>query len=501
VSGSEEYSEQQVKRFAPWLWPLRRNLQEDAAQMNSILFRHHQRFFGVSLALLLVLPALGQKTARVQVNLKAEVATVPSAGYGVHTSVYDNAFTSPGLTEKLKAAGVTALRFPGGSYSDIYHWKTHARTAGSDIYINSNDTFDHFITKDLLPLGAQAVITVNYGTNAAGTGGGDPAEAADWVRYANMEKGWNIRYWEIGNEIGGNGFFQDPGWEQDLHAPYDHHRKGNPALSQTAYGKNALAFISAMKAVDPTIKIGVGVDMPDSNPGTGNDALLRAVKDKIDFVIVHWYPKASATDLTVTEEIKPQAAALRDQVARLCGGSLKNIPIAVTETSGGGLGASRAIFATDTYLTWFEAGAFNVDWLELHSGFLSDTKEVPTDTPAEAYYGMQMAATAARPGDVLVAAESSSPMLSAHAVKRQDGGVAVVLINKHPNQPFQVQVAISSVTLATVGTRYDFGRANFTGNSTWAVSGPAQSKLEGLGNSFSVIVPAFSETVVLIPGK
>jgi hypothetical protein len=456
---------------------------------------------GVSLALALAAASLSaQKIAHVQVNLKTQVAEVPAAGYGVHTSVYDNHFTEADLAEKLKAAGVTALRYPGGSYADCYHWKTHQQTGGTTIYINPNDTFDNFMTKDVQPSGVQAVITVNYGSNAAGTGGGDPAEAAEWVRYANKEKGYNIRYWEIGNEIGGNGYF-GPQWEEDLHAPYDDHRKGNPALSQTAYGKNALEFIRAMKAVDPAIKIGVGVDMPDSNPADGNISLFKEVKDKVDFLIVHWYPKASSTDLTVTEDIKPQAAALREQYARFAGPAGKNIPIAVTETNGGGSGPGRAIFATDTFLTWFETGAVNVDWLELHAGFLSDVKEVPQDSPAEAYYGMQMAALAARPGDALVEVQSSSPMLSVHAVRRKGGGIALVLINKHPSQPFQADLTIPDAHLAATATRYDFGRANFGQNGDWPTSAPAQSKLEGVANSFSVTVPATSETVLLISEK
>ena len=456
---------------------------------------------GVAAAIFIVAstPLWSQKAARVQINVKSEIATVPAAGYGVGMSVYDNDFTSPGLPEKLKTAGVTALRFPGGSYSDAYHWKNNTGTPGSNIYINANDTFDHFMTKNVLPADAQAIITVNYGSNEAGNGGGDPAEAAAWVRYANVEKGWKIHDWEIGNEIGGNGFFSDPGWEYDLHAPYDHKRKGQPALSQAAYGKNVLAFVSSMKAVDPSIRLGVGVDMPDSNPTDGNVALFKEVRDKIDFLIVHWYPKTSSTDLTVTDDIKPQIAALREQYAHFAG--KKDIPIAVTETNGGGTGAGRALFATDTFLTWFEAGAFNVEWQEMHNGFLSEEKGVPEDTPSEAYYGMEMASLAARPADVLVEATSSSPLLSAHAVKRSDGSVAVVLINKHPNQPFAIDVAIPHASLAATATRYDFGRANFTFNSPWATSGPSQSKFDGVGNSFPVTVPAMSECVLIIPGK
>jgi len=446
-------------------------------------------------------PLWAQKTAIVKVDLKSEIAKVPALGYGVGMSVYDNNFTPADLPEKLKTAGVTALRFPGGSYSDAYHWKTNSRTAGTTLYINPNDTFDHFMTMDVLPTGAGAIITVNYGSNAAGTGGGDPAEAAEWVRYANKEKNWNIRYWEIGNEIGGNGYLNGSGWEYDLHYPYNGNRKGQAALSQAAYGKNTLEFIRAMKDVDPSIKIGVGVSMPDSNPGEGNIPLLKEVRDQIDFVIVHWYPEGSATDLTATDAIKPQVADLREEIARFAGPQLKNIPIGVTETNGGGTGAARAIFATDTFLTWFEAGASTVEWQEMHNGFLSDAKEVPNDTPAEAFFGMEMAALAARPGDALVEAKSSSPMLAAHAIKRSDGSVAVVLINKHPNQPFVVTLAIPDAALAAVGTRYDFGRANFSFNSPWATSGPKQGSVEAAGNSFSVTVPAVSETVVVIAGK
>jgi alpha-L-arabinofuranosidase len=464
---------------------------------NKSLRRAGGILFGLSLT---ACPLLGQMSANVKINLNAAVAKVPQAAYGVGMSVYDNDFTPPDLPGKLKAAGVTALRFPGGSYADVYHWKTNSATPGARAYINANDTFDHFMTRDVLPSGAQAIITVNYGSNAAGTGGGDPAEAAAWVRYANEVKHYNIRYWEIGNEVGGNGYF-GPQWEEDLHAPYNGHRKGNPALSQSAYGRNALQFIQAMKAVDPSVRIGVGLDMPDKYPGTGDEALLKAVGDRIDFVIIHWYPKMSSTNLMVTEDIKPQVAALRAEIARYAGASQRNIPIAVTETNGGGAGASRALFATDDFLTWFEAGAFTVEWQEMHNGFLSEGGGMPEDTPTPAYYGMQMAALAARPGAVLVQTQSSTPLLSAHAVKRGDGGIAIVLINKHPNQSFRVHVAIAGSRIAAAGTRYEFGRKNFRPGSEWPVAGPSKSEASGLGNNFSITVPATSETVLLIPNK
>jgi len=64
-----------------------------------------------------------------------------------------------------------------------------------------------------------------------------------------------------------------------------------------------------------------------------------------------------------------------------------------------------------------------------------------------------------------------------------------------------VNVTIPDAPLAASGTRYDFGRANFSASSNWPTSGPQQSILGGLGNSFAITVPATSESVVLIPGR
>jgi len=100
-----------------------------------------------------------------------------------------------------------------------------------------------------------------------------------------------------------------------------------------------------------------------------------------------------------------------------------------------------------------------------------------------------------------VEAHSTSPMLSVHAVKRVGGGMALVLINKHPSQPFQANISIPAASLASTATRTDFGRANFSQSPTWAASGPVTSKMDGVSNNFTVTVPAASESVLIIPSK
>jgi hypothetical protein len=198
--------------------------------------------------------ALCQRTANVTVNAGSVLGKLPAMPYGINTAVWDGNLLDASVPTLLKAAGVTALRFPGGSVADSYHWKTNTGTANSGEYINPADTFDAFMGV-AQRAGAMPILTVNYGSNAAGTGPGDPNEAAAWVTYANTLKGYGVQYWEIGNELYGNGEYGSQ-WEQDLHSSH----------SPSAYGTNALSFISAMKAANPAIRCGVTLTAPGNWP-------------------------------------------------------------------------------------------------------------------------------------------------------------------------------------------------------------------------------------------
>ena len=63
----------------------------------------------------------------------------------------------------LKAAGITALRTPGGSYADVYDWENNSGIDGA--YVNSSDSFLNLMNTDVIPAGASAIVTVNYGSN------------------------------------------------------------------------------------------------------------------------------------------------------------------------------------------------------------------------------------------------------------------------------------------------------------------------------------------------
>ena len=97
------------------------------------------------------------------------------------------------------------------------------RTDWTDIKWDFETFMDYIKT---LP-NAKPVICVNAGT-------GTSKEAAAWVRYANKVKGYDIKQWQIGNELDGE-------WEE------------SGPISARQYAARFLEYARAMKAVDSSI--------------------------------------------------------------------------------------------------------------------------------------------------------------------------------------------------------------------------------------------------------
>lgn len=460
-------------------------------------------------------------------------------------AVWDSSWNDPDFTTLLHTAGVTALRYPGGSTSDEYHWggvdnvfdAALTPAPNNDSYADQAGHGFAALMNVATAIGASPVITVDYGSNTAGTGGGDPQEAAAWVAYSNgqysinspsiaqwwigkaasgfdwssspaasnpswpqlrasaplaTDDGYNflranqaspygVRYWEIGNEVYGNGYYTGSGWEWDLHVPqpngttythssaqaFDPNRLGNASLGPQAYGQNASQFIHSMKAVDPTIKVGVVLALPGHWPDGAsingqvvdwNSNVLKQCGDAIDFVIVHSYAQdsgnISAADVLARTALIPQRIAmLRRQIDQYCGANAGNVQIFVTETGSGGNGnppnntaVVPALFLADSFGTWLENGVANIDWWE---AFINDnllTLNGTTYTPQPPYYAMEMTTKYAPPGSTMVQAASSQPLLAAYAVERQQGDIPssymdIMIVNKDPVNSYKVNVS------------------------------------------------------------
>jgi hypothetical protein len=394
----------------------------------------------------------------VSVNFGSTKSAMSSQGLGVASAVYDGYLTSSGVGSALANAGVKAVRYPGGSYADIFHWQNYTSCGG---YLASGNGFDTTCTH-----------------------GGDPSEAAGWVNYANKTKGYGITYWEIGNETGGNGYFGDPGWEYDLHYPYNGNRTGQPALSPNSVGSNTVQFIQQMKAQDSSIKCGIGYD--NSNDSALWNGTSGGVKcgSLLDFVYIHWYPGGAAAALLQTSsQIASTISTAQSQMSSLLG---RQLQIIVSEAGPGTVtGTPAALWAADMYATWLENGAQNVDFQELHSGFLTTANAFDAGA-----YGCKMVSYLASSGEPYVTTSSGTTMVSAHAVKKSNGSYSVLLVNKDPSNAYSVTVNVSGATLASTGTTY-----TYTGSAinTGSISGVGSS-------SFTINVPAYQMIVVNIGG-
>ena len=232
-----------------------------------------------------------------------------------------------------------------------------------------------------------------------------------------------------------------------------------------------------------------------------NAAALPPVANVLDFVIIHWYPGGTdAQQLQSCLQIPGGVADCRSQIGQNIGSRSNQVGIAVTETGSGVLGGGSAEYAADTLLTWIENGAFNVDYQELHSGFLaSGTPGIANNSLMGPAYGAKMSRLLAAVGDTMLKITSSTTAVHVHATSRQDGKTGIMLVNTDPLIPIAVTVNISGPALASSGIWYQFGQTNFIGANSYPSYPISSNNVSGLGNTFTVTVPAYTLVNLLIP--
>ncbi|GIE36554.1 alpha-L-arabinofuranosidase [Actinoplanes italicus] len=424
---------------------------------------------------------------RVDIDVRAGLAGVGDVAVGVNHAIWDSQLGTPAVADLLGDAGVTMVRYPGGSYADIYHWRDHTAPGG---YVAPDTDFDTFMA-GARRTGAQPMIIANYGTGTA-------QEAADWVRYANVTKGYGAKYWTIGNENYGNGHYGSA-WEADDHAD----------KSPKEYASHVVAYSQAMKAVDPTIKVGAVLTMPGNWPdaivgsgdqGSWNQEVLTRAGAAIDFVDVHWYPggSAPADALDRTAHIQDAVYLLKQQISQYAGTNADRIRISMTETNVdvGRNTQPGALFLADAYSSLLAQGVFTVHWWNVHNG-LGTVSEIagetdyndygllssgncnadntvcqpPMNTPFAPYHALSLVGDFAKAGDRFVGAGSNDALVSAHAVRKANGDVAVLLINKDPDASRTVELNYHGFT-AAAGTP---SVASFTNGADGVATAPAGS--------------------------
>ena len=466
-------------------------------------------------------PASAQSlTASVTVNATVGLGTVPAHAIGLNTAVYDGDMNDTAIPALLKAAGVDALRYPGGSYSDIYNWQT--QTAAEGGYVAPNTSFSDFMST-ANAAGAAPIITANYGT-------GTTSLASAWAQSATSD---GVTYWEIGNEVYGNGTY-GANWEADAHCETS--LNGSPVTigsepsqtydcGPTQYAANFLQFQTAIHSANSSAKVCAVLTTPgfwpdgvtnSEYPQSWNQTVLTALGSNLQCVIVHYYPGGSSTAgmLTDPSDISGVMSTLHSEISSYAGiSNAASIPVIVTETNNTiDLDTQpAALFTADMYMTWLENGAVNVDWWDEHNGVGtpstvdgeqdyndqgmfsnassgSGVTEPAVDTPFASYYGVEMLSKLQAPGDTMVTSSSSQSLLKVHAVRDTSGNLNILIDNEDPADSYTVGLTTNGFTASGTPTAY-------------TLANNATSITSASGSASSVTVAPYSLTVVHIPGS
>ncbi len=191
---------------------------------------------------------------------------LPAQLFGSNAAYWNgNIHANADVVAKLNASGITVLRYPGGSSSDEHHWQQFDPGSANNEWAMNTTEFSGLAQA----IGAETLFTANFGTGTA-------AEAAAWVQFTNVTHNWNVRRWEIGNEVYGS---WETSWTHD----------GTEYMLGDATHDGANAFCAAMKAVDPTIEVGI-VGVFDENEYNGwGPAVLSHATPCIDYYVIHHY--------------------------------------------------------------------------------------------------------------------------------------------------------------------------------------------------------------------
>jgi hypothetical protein len=471
----------------------------------------------------------------VTIDANHVLATVGGDAVGVNDWGTDSNLHAPGSSALLAQDGVRVRELNAGPFDDVYRWQTNTYDSNpiSDPLEPGTPVSWQSWVREAQRSGSQMMVHVNYGSTATdGPGGTDigPQQAAAWVRQANIVDHDHIKYWAVGEEVWDNGFYSSIGLKQ--HEP-DNHADKSPA----AYGRNVVAFAKAMKAVDPSIKIGVelspfgtvgpgGIQLPD-----WNDPVLAAAGGSIDFVDVHSYdygPGDDASVLASTARIAGTMRTVRGQINASAGPRAGQIQFFVGETNiapqDPGVQSHTmvsALYSADDIVTWLEQGASMVDWFDARHPAFADTTTSPDDptgtgygtwgmlsdgptscatnavgqpacepalnTKFPAYYGYGMATRLAVPGAKLVATSGAAAPIVSHAALRPDGSLVVLLENEDPAAAHDVALSFLGYRPLPVGIGYSYGQ-NSSGVAVHA------------GAASTVSLPPYSMTeLVLFP--
>lgn len=436
--------------------------------------------------------------------------------------------TTPAIQTAFASTGVTAVRWPGGSNSDLYNWETNTECGG---YSTPNSNFTTFVNDFVIPSGVDLALTADYGTGEnCASGGGSPSEAAAWAAEA-LTLGVTVSHMTVGNEEYGH-------WETDTHTV-----KNDPTTYAAAVaGSNG--YYALIKAASPNTLVGVDVDggEPSTDGVTAGWDPNVLANAPYDFVEYHFYPQNPGDENdTFLVHSAPQefTTAINTIKSELATAGKANTPIYVGEmgsvssnpgkqtwsiTQGlyaGQLlgemmndGVSRATWwigfgncngtsgnNSSSLYGWQDFGAYNI--FSDGPGDTTCPNAGPIGTMSPTAVAYQMFSKVAVNGESVLSATvgGDTNNVRAYAATASGGGTALVLFNLDENANAPVTVTLSGLSSSagvTVET-YDkaiYDMSNPATTNTWAP--PVTTSLGAQSLPLTLSLAPWSMNVVMI---
>jgi hypothetical protein len=453
----------------------------------------------------------------VVVNPSQVGAQVSTSVLGADMDVWFD-ITKASLATSFEHAGMTTTRWPGGKAADRYHWKTNkdgVGICGGKDEPNPNSTFNNFMTDVALPAHLDVAITVNYGSNPQCTGGAGPAEAAAWVTYANVTKGYNLTWWTVGNE-------QYVLGSLDLRSrPHDPSQYAQIVSSD---------YYHQMKAASP-IPINVCVDASIGNVVWSEAVFSQA---QFDCVEVHYYPQKSGTSVNDTfllnNGVKGLTSSINTIQGELAAAGRAGTPIYLGEIGSAlppgdkqNMSITQALYAGQIIGEMLNDGIARADW---HSGYgdcdpsskggdFSNTlygwqnfggtmifstgtlcSNVPLGTLMPTAVSFEVASHFVRNGEhMLGVSVVGMPNIRAYATT-YNGGYALMLFNLSQTAAQNVPVTIDGKVSGSGGPVWGYDKARYDASKNNVWKGPSSSTLSSWQNTFTMRLKPWSMTVV-----
>ncbi|CAI8349739.1 MAG: Intracellular exo-alpha-(1-_5)-L-arabinofuranosidase 1 [Opitutia bacterium UBA7350] len=423
-----------------------------------------------------------------------------------------------------------SIRIPGGSWSNEYYWNGNGVRIGDDhqprnfdaskrtangiweidyraykkgfrIHGEKRELADYHGELDvktqhdwIQDVQSEAMVTVNVGS-------GTPNMAAEWVKWANHTHNYGVRYWEVGNELNGD-------WE------IGHRLADGSTMTGEIYAQRFLQFAEAMRAEDPSIKLG--------GPACSDlaldfvEALIRDSGEALDFVSIHAYPvgvntKDSGEKFAAIDEMRKAARTVHQWIETYQPQRKEQIEIGITEWNikvnedRDTAELINGIWSALWIGALFEEGIDFANQWDLstslkeggHSAFyFNQYKDIIT--PKSQYWALWMWGNLM--GDQLVKSNIKGHKQIKSFVTRSDEGLQIMLINTSEDEALNLRIPNSEAS--TSGKLHTFSNAQYfwdphAHKPLWSL--PPHTQAIALGKNNTITLPPFSLCVLELP--